>query len=99
MQENKKQIGVRIPKELNERLERHVEKIGISKPAFILGLIYNELEKAKTQKVMVMWIKPVSWRQALIKKSSGILKIEYGWKKQKLKCFCGEIPEILRRKP
>ena len=54
MQENKKQIGVRIPKELNERLERHVEKIGISKPAFILGLIYNELEKAKTQKVMVM---------------------------------------------
>ena len=45
MKEPKRQIGLRIPKELDERLEKHVEKIGISKPAFILGLIFAELEK------------------------------------------------------
>lgn len=42
---NKKQFGIRIPKELDARLENHVRKIGISKQAFILGLIFRELEK------------------------------------------------------
>ena len=41
----KRQIGIRIPRELDNRLEAYVSKIGISKPAFILGLIYKELKK------------------------------------------------------
>lgn len=41
---NKKQLGIRIPKELECRLEKYVEKIGISKQAFILNLIFNALE-------------------------------------------------------
>lgn len=45
-EDNKRQIGVRIPKELDARLENHVRKIGISKQAFILGLIFRELEKS-----------------------------------------------------
>lgn len=40
-----KQLLIRIPKELNERLEKHVRKIGISRQAFVLGLIYKELKK------------------------------------------------------
>ena len=44
----KGQICVRIPENLNKRLEEHVRQIGISKPAFILGLIYAELEKNKS---------------------------------------------------
>lgn len=40
----KNQICIRIPRELDCRLGDLVEKIGISKPAFILGLIYRELE-------------------------------------------------------
>ncbi len=49
---NKVQIGIRIPKELNERLERYVANIGISKQAFILGLIFDELEgKEKEMRV------------------------------------------------
>ena len=52
--QDKKQLGVRIPKELNERLERHVAKIGISKPAFILGLIYRELERVRTQVATIL---------------------------------------------
>ena len=53
--QDKKQIGIRIPKELNEQLEKHVAKIGISRPAFILGLIYKELERAtKAQMTMVL---------------------------------------------
>ena len=42
---SKSQIGLRLPAELNQRLENHVSRIGISKPAFILNLIFNELEK------------------------------------------------------
>ena len=42
---NKRQIGIRIPCELDNLLENRVNKIGISKAAFILGLIYKELEK------------------------------------------------------
>ena len=41
----KRQIGIRIPCELDKRLEACVSEIGISKPAFILGLIYKELKK------------------------------------------------------
>ena len=41
----KKQIGIRIPQDLDCRLTELVNKIGISKPAFILGLIFRELEK------------------------------------------------------
>ena len=44
----KRQVGVRIPIELDERLEHHVNKIGISKAAFILGLIYKELKKEES---------------------------------------------------
>lgn len=44
MGDGKRQIGIRLPKELDERLGKHVKKIGITKPAFILGLIFNELE-------------------------------------------------------
>ena len=40
----KRQIGIRIPRELDKTLESHVEKIGISKAAFILQLIYRELK-------------------------------------------------------
>ena len=39
----KRQIGIRIPYELYQRLEEHVDKIGISKPAFILSILYKEL--------------------------------------------------------
>ena len=42
---NKKQLGIRIPPELDSRLENHVKKIGISKQAFILNLIFRELER------------------------------------------------------
>ena len=41
----KKQLLIRIPHELDERLEKHVKKIGISRQAFVLGLIYKELKK------------------------------------------------------
>lgn len=47
----KRQIGVRIPLELDERLESHVNKIGISKAAFILGLIYKELKKEESETI------------------------------------------------
>lgn len=46
-QKSKLQVGLRLPPELNRRLENHVSKIGISKPAFILNLIFNELEKSE----------------------------------------------------
>ena len=36
---SKEQIGIKIPAELDNLLENHVRKIGISKPAFILELI------------------------------------------------------------
>ena len=53
-EQNKKQIGIRIPKDLNEQLEKHVAKIGISKPAFILGLIYKELERVTNLQVKML---------------------------------------------
>ena len=46
----KKQLGIRIPPELDRRLENHVQKIGISKPAFILSLIFRELEEKSDNK-------------------------------------------------
>lgn len=52
MENDKRQIGIRIPKELNKRLERHVAGIGVSKPAFILQLVYEKLEQvARTQTI------------------------------------------------
>ena len=48
---NKRQIGLRIPRELDNELQILVDKIGISKPAFILGLIYRELEKSNAGNV------------------------------------------------
>lgn len=41
----KRQVGIRIPLELDKQLEAHVKKIGISRAAFILGLVYKELNK------------------------------------------------------
>ena len=49
----KRQIGIRIPLELDKQLEAHVKKIGISRAAFILGLIYKALNKEPS-------IKPVT---------------------------------------
>lgn len=46
----KAQICVRIPKSLNKRLEEHISKIGISKQAFILRLVYEELERLSSTK-------------------------------------------------
>lgn len=43
----KSQFGIRIPLELNKLLEDRVKKIGISKSAYILTLIYNALEKSE----------------------------------------------------
>lgn len=45
---SKRQIGIRIPRELDKTLEAHVGKIGISKAAFILQLIYKELKSEQT---------------------------------------------------
>ena len=41
----KELVSVRIPVNLNKKFSDYVAKIGISKTAFILGLIYKELEK------------------------------------------------------
>ena len=46
--DDKRQLGIRIPKEMVERIESYVKRIGISKQAFILGLIYKELKKEDT---------------------------------------------------
>lgn len=52
IENDKRQIGIRIPKELDKRLERHVARIGVSKPAFILQLVYEKLEQvARTQAI------------------------------------------------
>lgn len=44
---NKRQLGIRIPQKLDRSLENYVNKIGISKQAFILNLIYNELDRTE----------------------------------------------------
>ena len=54
-EQNKKQIGICIPRDLDEQLEKHVAKIGISKPAFILGLIYKELERVTNLQVKMLF--------------------------------------------
>ena len=41
----KKQLLIRMPRELAECLENRVKEIGISRQAFVLGLIYKELKK------------------------------------------------------
>lgn len=45
----KELVSVRIPTELNKEFTNHVAKIGISKTAFILGLIYKELKKESAE--------------------------------------------------
>lgn len=47
----KELLSLRIPPELNRRLANHVKPMGLSKNAFILGLVNRELEKGgKTQR-------------------------------------------------
>lgn len=46
MDKKKKElISVRLPTALNKKLARHVSVMGLSKSAFIIGLINNELSK------------------------------------------------------
>ena len=45
----KELVSVRIPIELNTEFANHVAKIGVSKNAFILGLIYDELKKESSE--------------------------------------------------
>ena len=46
----KELVSVRIPEELNKKLTEHVTPLGISKNAFILGLIYRELKNEQSEK-------------------------------------------------
>ena len=47
MNELKKElVSLRIPETLNKKLAEHVAALGISKNAFILGLIHKELFKS-----------------------------------------------------
>ena len=43
----KERITVRLPNELNKQLTEYLAPKGITKNAFILGLINKELDKAK----------------------------------------------------
>ena len=45
----KEAIFLRIPETLNKKLEKRVSEIGISRPAFILSLIYKEIGEIKTE--------------------------------------------------
>ena len=47
---DKELVSVRIPKDLNKKLADHVAKLGISKTAFILGLINREISKSQSGK-------------------------------------------------
>ncbi len=42
---SRQRITIRLPKELNNKLADKVENLGISKNAFIIQNIWNELEK------------------------------------------------------
>ena len=42
----KELLSLRIPPELNRRLANHVKPMGLSKNAFILGLVNRELEQS-----------------------------------------------------
>ena len=46
----KEQIGIRIPEKLNERLKERAVQMGISRPAFILSLLYKELVEKRDDK-------------------------------------------------
>jgi|GEM_PF-3566472 len=41
----KELVSLRIPPDLNKRLANHVKPMGLSKNAFILGLVNRELDK------------------------------------------------------
>lgn len=45
MSQEKEMVSVRIPKNMNQKLTEYVKKIGITKNAFILSLIKQEIEK------------------------------------------------------
>ena len=49
--DTKERLTVRLPSELNKRLTEYLNPKGIPKNAFILGLINQELDKAKRMKV------------------------------------------------
>lgn len=38
-------VSIRIPVSLNRKLASHVSELGLSKNAFILNLVYEELKK------------------------------------------------------
>ncbi|MCC0724223.1 MULTISPECIES: toxin-antitoxin system HicB family antitoxin [unclassified Clostridioides] len=40
----KKRVTVRIPDELNEELQRHSQRKGLSKNAFIINILWKEFE-------------------------------------------------------
>ncbi len=42
----KELLSLRIPPELNRQLANHVKPMGLSKNAFILGLVNRELEQS-----------------------------------------------------
>lgn len=45
MNQEKEMVSVRIPKNMNQKLTEYVKEIGITKNAFILSLINQEIEK------------------------------------------------------
>lgn len=45
MNHDKEMVSVRIPKSMNQKLTEYVKVIGITKNAFILNLIKQEMEK------------------------------------------------------
>lgn len=45
MNQEKEMVSVRIPKSMNQKLTTYVKQIGITKNAFILNLINQEIEK------------------------------------------------------
>lgn len=48
--ENKNTFSIRVPAELNEKLVRRAESIGISKSAVILSILYKEFSDSKEEK-------------------------------------------------
>ncbi|WP_182185525.1 hypothetical protein [Pectinatus frisingensis] len=46
--DKKELVSIRIPVDMNRRLSAHVKQLGISKNAFVLGLLNKELRKQKS---------------------------------------------------
>ena len=47
LKEKKELVSLRIPVNLNKKLEEYVAPMGLSKNAYILGLLNRELDKAR----------------------------------------------------